>query len=102
MNSPGNERLAGAAFAGDQHRGLGVGHGVDHVENAAHAVVVADDIFHAEAQVELGIEILVFFDHGLLVEGPFDGHFQLVVDQRLGEEIERPARTASIAASGVP
>ena len=88
MDGPGHQRLARAALAGDQHGGPGVGHGVDHVEDLQHAVVVADDVLHAEAEVELGLEGLVLFDHLLLVERPLDGHQQFFVDQRLGEEIE--------------
>ena len=90
VDGPGNQRLAGAAFAGDQHGGLGVGHGVDHVEDFQHAMIVADDVLHAEAQVELGLERLVLLDHLLLVERPLDGHQQLFVDQRLGQEVEGP------------
>ena len=63
MDRPGDQRLAGAAFAGDQHRGLGVGHAVDHVEHLEHAVIVADDVLQAEAQVELRLEVLVLFEH---------------------------------------
>ncbi len=50
---------------------------------------MADDVFHAKTEIELGLEVLVLFEHLLLVQGPFDGHFQLFVDQRLGEKIER-------------
>ena len=90
MDRPGDHRLAGAALAGDQHGGAGVGHAVDHVVDLQHAVVVADDVLHAEAEIELGLERLVLFDHLALVQGPLDGHLQLFVDQRLGEEVEGP------------
>ena len=63
MDGPGDQRLARAALAGDQHGGLGVGDRVDHVEDPQHAVVVADDVLHAEPQVELGLQRLVFLDH---------------------------------------
>ncbi len=102
MDRPGDHRLARAALAGDEHGGAGVGHAVDHVEDLQHAVVVADDVLHAEAKIELGLERLVFLDHLALVQGPLDGHLELFVDQRLGEEVERPWRIASTAASTVP
>ena len=90
VDRSGDERLAGAALAGDQDGGLGVGHALDHVEDPQHAVVVADDVLQAESHVELGLEIAVLFEDLALVEGPLDGHLQLFVDQGLGEEIEGP------------
>ena len=90
MDRPGDERLAGAALAGNQHGGLGVGHALDHVVDPQHAVVVADDVLQAETHVELGLEVAVLFQDLALVESPLDGQLQLFVDQRLGEEIEGP------------
>ena len=45
---------------------------------------------HAEPQIELGFERLVFFQYLTLIECPLDGHEQFLVDQRLGQEIEGP------------
>ena len=56
VDGPRDHRLARAALAGDQHGGPGVGDAVDDVVDLQHAVVVADDVFHAEAEVELGLE----------------------------------------------
>ena len=53
-------------------------------------MVVADDVLHAETEIELGLQRLVFFKDLALVQGPLNGHVQLFVDQRLSEEIERP------------
>ena len=39
----GHQLLAGAGFAGDQHRGLGVGHLADNLEDLLHLVRRADD-----------------------------------------------------------
>ena len=102
VDGPGDERFAGAAFAGDQHRSSGVGDAVDHVEDLEHAMIMADDVLHAEAEIELGLEALVFLDHLALGEGPLNGHFQLLIDERLSEKVERPARIASMADSTVP
>ena len=60
MDGPGDQRLARAALAGNQHRGPRVGHGVDHVEDLQHAAVMADNAFHAEPHVELGLEASCF------------------------------------------
>ena len=88
VNRPGDHRLAGAALARDQHRGPGVGNAVDHVEDALHAVIVTDDVFQAEARVELGLEPFVLLDDLALRQGPVDRHLQLLVHQRLGEQVE--------------
>ena len=90
MNGSGHHRFAGAAFAGNQHGGLGVGHGFDHVEHALHAVIVPHDVFDAESQIELRFQVFVFFEHFALIQCAADGDFQFFVDQRLGEQIERP------------
>ena len=71
MDRSGDQRLAGAAFAGDKHRSFRVGHGIDHMSKIFNMrVVVPDDIFHAEAEIELGLQSFVFFDDLLLVERP--------------------------------
>ena len=90
MDRAGDHRLARAALAGHQHRGPGVGHAADHLEDLQHARIAADDVVHADAAIELGLEILVFVDDVALRDGPLDRHQQLVVDQRLGEVVERP------------
>jgi hypothetical protein len=51
-------------------------------------VVLADDVLQAEAQIELGLEIFIFFDDAALIERPIDRHFQLGVDERLGQKVE--------------
>ena len=89
VDGAGDHRFAGAAFAGNQHGGFGVGHRFDHVENAPHAVIVPHDVFDAKPQVELRFQVFVFFEHFALIECAADGDFQFFVDQRLGEQIER-------------
>ena len=91
MDGAGDQRLAGAAFAGDEYGGLGVGNAIDHLEDSLHAVVVADHILEAESHVELLAEDLVFFEHTALADGALEGHLQLGINQWLGEEIERAA-----------
>jgi hypothetical protein len=90
VNGPGDQRFAGAAFAGDQYRGASIGDAVDYVEHLAHAHIVSHDVLHAKPQVELRLEVLVFFQNLPLIESPLDRHFEFFVDQRLGEQVERP------------
>ena len=51
MDGAGEHLLTCAALARDEHGGLGISYALDHVKQADHAVIVADDVFHAEAQV---------------------------------------------------
>ncbi len=49
---------------------------------------MADNAVQAEAHIELRLQILVLFDDAAMIQGPIDRHFQLVVDDRLGDQIE--------------
>jgi hypothetical protein len=89
VDRAGDHAFAGAALAGDHDGGLGVGDAIDHVENLPHLRIVADDVVHAAALVELAAELGVLFDDQALGEGPLDRHHQLVVDQRFGEVVDR-------------
>ncbi len=103
VDRPGDHALAGAAFAGDQHGGPRVGHAVDHVEHLQHPRVVADDVVHAEAPVELRREVVVFFDARCRCDKARSiAITQLVVDQRLGEVVERAGPNGFDRAVGVP
>ena len=51
-------------------------------------MILTDDVFHAEAQVELCLEILVFLDDLALAERPLNGQFEFFVDERLGQKVE--------------
>ena len=88
MNGPRDERLARAAFARNEDRGLRIGNAFDQVIKLEHPPVVADDILHAKAHVELRLEDLVLLDDAALPERAFDRHLKLVVEQGLGDEVE--------------
>ena len=90
MDRPRDHALARAAFAGDKHRRPRVGHAGDHLEHLQHPRVAADDVVHPVAAVELLAEVVVFAKHGPLRQGPLDRHQQLIVDERLGDVVERP------------
>src|SRR6185295_8388364 len=49
----GDQLLAGAALAADQHRHVGIGHLGDDIEDAAHARAAADDLLEAEVALHL-------------------------------------------------
>ena len=44
----------------------------------------------AEPQIELLLQLLILFQHLALREGTVDRQLQLLIDQRLGEHVERP------------
>jgi len=54
VNRPGQKFLAGAALAGDEHRGVGRGDLPGRFDHASHLGVVAHDALEAEPLVELG------------------------------------------------
>ncbi len=72
-----------------EHGGPRVGDAADHFEDFEHPRVAADDVVHAVAAIELGAEVVVFLPHAALRNRPLDRHQQLVVDERLGDVIER-------------
>ena len=43
INGPRHQLLAGPAFAGDQHRGLGLRYLADELEDLLHRLALADD-----------------------------------------------------------
>ena len=95
MDRSGNDRLAGTALARDQHRCLGISNTIDYVEDPPHSVVVSDNVLHSKTDVELGLEVLVLFNHLLLIQGTLNRHFQLIVNEWFREEIKR-SRTNGI------
>ena len=60
MNRFGDQFLARAALALQQHRGGRRRHLFDHIKYLAHRRRFADDIFHSELRVELLVERDVF------------------------------------------
>ncbi len=67
MQGLGDQGLAGAGLAAQQHGGVGVRHPVDHVEHLLHARGVADDLLDAVAGREFPAELAVFLVQGLLL-----------------------------------
>ena len=68
-----------------------------------HAVVVADDVFHAEAQIELGLEVLVLFDARRAASSARS--IAISSSSSISGLVSRskaPARMASMAVSTVP
>ena len=72
----GDELLADAALAADQHRGVALGDLGDQVVDRLHRLGVADDVRGAEAVLELLLEALVLLDEplALLLGGLAQAH----------------------------
>ena len=66
VEGSGNQALSRPALAGDQNGRPRISHAVDHVEDALHAVVAADDVLQAESLVELLLEVPVFLEDAAL------------------------------------
>ncbi len=82
-----DELLAGAALAGDEHVGIGVGDAVDHVVHAADAVALADQLAAAEHALEAALEHGVLLAHAQLVHGPLDREQEVVVVEGLDDVV---------------
>ena len=67
-----------------------------------HPMVVADDVVHAEAQIELGLEVLVFFEHLRCASARSIAITSSSSISGLVSRSNAPARMASMAVSTVP
>ena len=88
MKGAGDQRFSRSAFAGNQHGRLRIGHAVDHVVDALHAVVMADDVVQPVPQIKLLLQVFVFLHHAALRQSPLNRHFQFFIDQRFGQQVE--------------
>jgi len=89
VDRAGGDRLARAVLTEDEDGRTGVGDTFDQVEHSRHLVVATDDVRDAELLVELLLQLLVLFDDPLLAEGPLDREIEFVIDDRLGQIVER-------------
>ena len=78
MQGPGDQLLAGAAFPGDEHGGLGRRDLAHRLQNLLHRRRFADDIFQPVFFVQLLPQRLVFNLERLMPQRPGNPHFQLV------------------------
>ena len=84
-----HELLAGAAFALDQHRAVGIGDLVDQVVDQLHFSARPDDVFEAITVLEFLTEINVLAQSCLVIERALHRHLQLVDLERLRHVIVR-------------
>ena len=89
MDRAGKEFLAGAAFAEQQHGGIGGGHALHHLARFLHGGMFADD---ARKTVPRGVFLAqqqIFAQEFLLLRGALHQQFQVFEVHWLLDEIER-------------
>ena len=93
MNGFGDEFLARAAFAQDQHRGgPGLGHLPHFFQDLLHRGRFADDVLQAEPGLQLHPQGGVFLLQGLAAQRPGDAHLHLLdLQSALGNVVVGPA-----------
>ncbi len=71
VKGPGDQLLAGAALAGDQHGAVGICDLLDHVEDTPQSRAGSDDVLEAVALVELALEDPVLGLEAAVFDGLF-------------------------------
>jgi hypothetical protein len=79
--------LAGARFAGHEHRALGAGDLLDELEDREHLLAAPDDVGELVARAERPLQQHVLLPEAALLEGVADLHLQLVDVERLAEVV---------------
>jgi len=90
MDGPGHELLPRAAFPGDQHRGVCVGHLLDQGEDLLDRVADADDVLQPALAADQGAKVRVLLADAREFEHPVDELDDLVDAERLRDVVERP------------
>ena len=88
VNRAGDDLLAGAALAQDQHRGVGLGHVLDQLQHLPHRRAVADDLVDGHQLVDRLAELRVLLAEPPLLQGPQDQMAEFVGIDRLGDVVE--------------
>jgi hypothetical protein len=96
VHRPGDDLLAGAGLAGDQHRAVGSGDGPDLLTDLAHRGRIADKAVEAADRLGLlagclGLEHGVLAHDARVLNRPFDGDDEFIALERLGDVVKRPA-----------
>ena len=89
MDGAGGHCLTGPGFTQDQDCGAGVSDTFDQVKHLEHAVIMPDDVAHAESLAQLSPQLFVFRDDLTLPEGTADRKVQFIINDWLGEVVER-------------
>jgi len=90
VNRPGNQFLAGAAGAINQHRTIGIRHLVDESENLLNGLAGSDNILVGKLLLQLLLQPAVFLFERLELQGFFNAHPQFTGRHGLGNIIECP------------
>ncbi len=91
MDRAGDQFLAGARFAADQHRGVALRHFPDHAKHALQRAAVADDAVEVVDVVLRVPEVIELVAHAPHFERLLDLHFHLFDFEGLLHVIERAA-----------
>ena len=89
VDGAGNPFLAGARFAGDEHRAVGARDLLDQLEDGEHLVAAPDDIRKLVGAAESALQQHVLLAEQALLERVAHLHLQLVDVERLAEVIVR-------------
>ena len=88
VDGPGDEFLAGAALAGDEDRGPGLGHPFYQGEDLLHDLGFADDVGEAVLFFQFLVQEAVLEDEVAVLQGLGDGHHDLFVLEGLEDVVE--------------
>ena len=91
MNGLGDQFLARAAFARDQHGRARRRHLRDQIEHGKDVLALADDVGKVVALLQRALELDVFFAQAAAFDGQSDLRQQFVVGPRLGDVVLRAA-----------
>ena len=89
MDGAGDELLAGAALARDEHGGQAVGGLPDGLEDLEHLAAPADEVVEAPLAAELPLERLVLVPEALALQRVREDELDLVHLERLGDVVVR-------------
>ena len=88
MNGPGDEFLAGAALAGDQDGGPGLGHPFDQGQDVLHDPGFSHNIGKTVFLVQFLVQQAIFDDQMTVLQGLGDGDQDLFIFKGLEDVIE--------------
>ena len=89
MDRAGDQLLAGAGFAANQHGRIALGHLADHVEDAAERLAAADDLVEVVVLLPLVAQVIELVAQPLQLERLLDLDFHLLELERLLHVVER-------------
>ena len=95
MDGPGRQIFTGARFTGDEHGHVGFRHHLDAFEHALHPGALTDEVLKGFVLLHVLLQAQVFPEQAAAFQRLFQGEHQVVVFERLGDEV------VSAAANGL-